>query len=87
VLVQCFWPRATSSAIEEAAARAAAAAAAVDGGGVRFLGSTFIPEDEVVLFEFAGEIDGVRDASDQAALPYERIIQAVELEPPHGQPK
>jgi hypothetical protein len=87
VLVQCFWPRATSSAIEEAAARAATAAAAVDGGGVRFLGSTFIPEDEVVLFEFAGEIDGVRDASERAALPYERIIPAVELEPPHGQPK
>lgn len=49
---------------------------------VRYLRTTFLPGDEVVLHLFdAPSHDAVRRAARRAELPYERIIEAVEGPP------
>jgi hypothetical protein len=49
------------------------------GTGVRYVRTTFLPGDETILHVFeAGSPDAVRDAAHDAALPYERIVEAVE---------
>jgi hypothetical protein len=61
------------------AARARARLTAELGSGVRYLRTTFLPGDEVVfhLFE-APSIEALDEAGQRAALPFERIVEAVE---------
>jgi hypothetical protein len=42
--------------------------------GVRYLGSTFIREDEVVLCHFEGPADAVRQVAERAHVPYDRLL-------------
>jgi len=44
---------------------------------VVFFGSLLIPEDEVLLCLFAGQPAEVRAVSEQAQLPFERILRCV----------
>lgn len=47
--------------------------------GIRYVRTTFLPGDETALHVFeAPSLAALRDAAGQAALPYERIIDAVE---------
>ncbi len=46
---------------------------------VAFLGSLLMPEDEVLLCLFAGPLAEVRAISEQAGLPFERILRCVGL--------
>lgn len=79
-LVECFWPGVTREMVEAANARARAAA--LPGGSLRFLGSLLVPGDEVVLFEFsASSSEEVVRASQEAALPFDRIAESLWLEP------
>ena len=49
------------------------------GAGVRYVRTTFLPGDETVLHVFeASSAEALREAARAAALPYERIVEAVE---------
>ncbi|HEY7602725.1 MAG TPA: nickel-binding protein [Gaiellaceae bacterium] len=66
-----------SGAVDDARERARRAAEV--GRGVRYVRTTFLPGDETILHVFeAASPDAVRDAAHDAALPYERIVEAVE---------
>jgi hypothetical protein len=53
--------------------------AAQMGSGVRYVRTTFLPGDETLLHLFeATSPDALRDAARDAALQYERIVEAVE---------
>jgi hypothetical protein len=53
--------------------------AAEVGTGVRYVRTTFLPGDETVLHVFeASSAEALREAASAAALPYERIVEAVE---------
>jgi hypothetical protein len=59
-------------------ARFAAEAITREGTPVRFLRSIFVPEDETCFLMFeAASIDTVRDTARRAALPFERVTEAV----------
>ena len=64
---------------EVAEARERALLAAELGAGVRYVRTTFLPDDETVLHMFeAPSVDAVDEAGRRAALQYERIVEAVE---------
>ena len=49
------------------------------GSNVRYVRTTFLPADEVLLHVFeAPSPEALRSAAKQAALTYERIVEAVE---------
>jgi hypothetical protein len=77
-LAECFWPGVQESDLNALDQRASASAAALSGGGevVRYLGSLLMREDEVVLCRFAGSEPLVRRVAEQAAIPFERILEA-----------
>ena len=50
-----------------------------DGAGVHYVRTTFLPGDETILHVFeAPSPEALRDAVRNAALQYERIVEAVE---------
>jgi hypothetical protein len=60
-------------------ARERARSLADEGAGVRYLRTTFLPGDETILHVFeAPSILALRSAAQRKALPYERIVEAVE---------
>jgi hypothetical protein len=70
---------AASSGVEDQRERAQLAAKV--GTGVRYVRTTFLPGDETLLHVFEAESpEAVREAVRVAALPYERIVEAVEGE-------
>jgi hypothetical protein len=70
---------AANSGVEDQRDRAQLAAEV--GTGVRYVRTTFLPGDETLLHVFEAEsAEAVREAVRVAALPYERIVEAVEEE-------
>jgi hypothetical protein len=68
------------AAVVDARLRARRAAELDD--GVRYLRTTYLPDDEVALHVFEAASEGaVRRAASRAALPYERIVEAFEGSP------
>jgi hypothetical protein len=68
---------AASSVVEEQRKRARLTAQV--GTGVRYVRTTFLPGDETVLHVFeATSPEALQNAARDAALPYERIVEAVE---------
>jgi len=62
-------------------ARDGAAALCVEGGSVCFLGSWFVPADEIVFFQYAAASDAeVLRASRDADLPVDRVTASLWLE-------
>lgn len=57
-------------------AHATAAELTRTGTPVRYLGSLFMREDEVVLCLFDGPEASVREAAELARVPFERILEA-----------
>lgn len=56
---------------------AATAALAADGADVRYLGSSFVPDEESCFCRFeSGSIDAVRLACERASFSYARILEA-----------
>jgi len=83
-LVECFWPGVTRERIKAANTRAHERAVALrrEGSSLRFLGSLFIPSDEVVFFQFtAASSEEVVRASREAELPFDRVAASLWLEP------
>jgi Nickel responsive protein SCO4226-like len=76
-LAECFWPgvrEAELRALDERA-RASAAGISAQGRPVCYLGSLLMRKDEVVLCLFAGSPDAVREAAEQAEMPFDRIVE------------
>jgi len=64
-------------AVEQA--RESARAIGDEKAGIRYLRTTFVPGDEVVLHMFeAPSLEALGEAGRMAALTYDRIVQAVE---------
>ena len=81
-LVESYWSDRTEFALRDRAARIEVAALELRDAGqlVTFLGSLFIPSDEVCFWRFASEsLSGVEEASRQAGLSLDRIVQCIEL--------
>lgn len=53
-----------------------------EGTAVRYIRSTFVPDSGrcMCLFE-AGSADAVKQVNDKAKLPYDRIVEAMDLTP------
>jgi hypothetical protein len=76
-VVECFWIGVTDDDLRRIDERAAAAVEGLDSeeDHVRYLGSVLMREDEVVLCFFEGTAEGVRHAAQDAAIPFERIVE------------
>jgi hypothetical protein len=67
-----------------AGARERALRAAESGVGVRYLRTTFLPEEQTLLHVFeAASPDALQQAARLADLSYDRIVEAVEGSPDH----
>lgn len=89
-LVEVYAPRNGADGLREEAARARDSAHAIshEGVPVRYVRAIFVPDDETCfhLFE-AGSSEAVRAASQRAAFPPARIVEAFGLQPgPEPQP-
>jgi hypothetical protein len=77
-LVERYLPGITAGQVDEASSRLAAAALELAslGVGVRYLGSTFIPEEESCFCRFEGTTAAdVRRACERAGVPFARIVE------------
>jgi hypothetical protein len=75
-MVEQYLPGLTAGEVEEASARLAAAADNVASGGVelKYLGSTYLPEEDSCFSRFeASSLDVVQGVFEQASLPVARI--------------
>ena len=77
-VAECFWPGVDATAVRALDERVAETAAELTRAGtpVRYMGSLFMREDEVVLCMFEGPEAAVREAAELARVPYERILEA-----------
>jgi len=76
-MVECYWPDVTDEKAEAVAARARSSADALtrEGSPVRYMGSILMPADDVVFYLFEGSsADAVREASERAEIPFERVV-------------
>ena len=78
--LELYLPGGSQAALEEAAERARAAAESLGSRGrsVRYLRSTYLPEDETCLHFFAAHsVEDVAEAARQAGLTGDRITRAI----------
>lgn len=81
-LVEHYWPGVTRGDFEAAAERVRAAAAELEREGrrVRYLHSTFVPDDEAAFCVFEAESQKeVGEVYARASVVYERLLPAVEM--------
>jgi Protein of unknown function (DUF4242) len=79
-LVELYVSREDRGAVESSVAKARLAAEELtrEGTPVRYLHSIFVPADETCFFLYqAVSADAVREAAQRAALPFERVSEAV----------
>jgi Nickel responsive protein SCO4226-like len=80
-VVECYVSKAHTGELSDVIARARAAARAMtrEGIPVRYLRSILVPEDETCFHVFEGpSAKAVGEASQRAAIAYERIAEAVQ---------
>jgi len=76
-VAECFWPDVDEADLAELDRRIEDVAAEPENAhGVHYLGSILLREDEVVLCQFRGEADAVRELAIRAQIPFERILEA-----------
>jgi uncharacterized protein DUF4242 len=83
-MVERYLPGITTGQLDEASARLAAASEELtaDGVEVRYLGSTFFPEEESCFCRFESpRADDVRRACQQAGISFARIVETRHLAP------
>jgi hypothetical protein len=79
-VVELYLSRGDTAAVERHAQRTRRAARELsrEGTPVRYLRSIFVPEDETCLVLLqAGSADVAREAARRAALPFERLTEAI----------
>jgi hypothetical protein len=69
-VAECFWPGVREEDVRALDERIGACLL----GGVRYLGSILIREDEVVLCQFDGPAAAVREVAERARVPFERLL-------------
>ena len=74
LVAECLLPGLSQATAEALGRRIRQELARLPGHCVSFLGSLLMPEDEVLLCLFAGAEADVRVVSEQAGLPFERIL-------------
>jgi len=74
-VAECFWPDVREQDVRELDARVAACLRDRARGDVNYVGSILIREDEVVLLQFEGPLDAVREVAQQARVPFERLLE------------
>jgi hypothetical protein len=82
-LVERYLPDATEEQVDDAASRLAAASlmVAAEGIALRYLGTTFVADEEYCVSRFAGgSIEDVQRACEAAGISDARIIVATELD-------
>jgi hypothetical protein len=77
-VAECFWPGVELSDLEALDLRVEAVVAELHRreASIRYVGSILLEEDEVVLCQFEGAADAVREAIDLADVPLERLLKA-----------
>ncbi len=81
-MVERYLPGITADQLSAAAARAKSTTAQMtqEGVPVRYLRSTFIPGEEKCFCLFDGpSVDVIKQANEQAEIPFERIVEAVHI--------
>jgi Nickel responsive protein SCO4226-like len=79
-LIELYISRTDSAAVERSAEKARLAAEELtrEGTPVRWLRSIFVPEDETCFFLYeAASAEAVREGARRAAIPFERVAEAV----------
>ena len=74
-VAECFWPDVHDvdlATLDERIERVIAELGA--DRGVSYSGSLLLRQDEVVLCQFEGQADTVRDVAERAGVPFERIL-------------
>jgi uncharacterized protein DUF4242 len=81
-LVECYWPGVDEDKLAAAVRRARMAASELCDSGRRvdFRGSILVPSDETVFCLFDGSEADVRAVSEQADLPFERVIASLRID-------
>lgn len=69
-VAECFWPGVREEDVRALDERIGACLL----GGVCYLGSILIREDEVVLCQFDGPAAAVREVAERARVPFERLL-------------
>ena len=74
-VVECYWPDVDDAELATLDRRIDRVIAELGPDrAVRYLGSILLREDEVVLCQFEGSADSVRDVAELAEVPFERIL-------------
>jgi hypothetical protein len=74
-VAECFWPDVDDADLATLDRRIERALADLTTEpAVRYLGSILLREDEVVLCEFEGRAERVREVAERAEIPFERIL-------------
>lgn len=82
-VVETYVPRSSSAELAATAERAreAALTLAAEGQRIRFLRSTFLPTDELCLLVFEADSPAVvGEATERAAIEFERVVEAIDDE-------
>ena len=82
-LVERYWPGVTPETLEEAVTRLKEATAEMTGEGmpVRYLGSIYVPGDEVVFCLFSGQsAEIVTRANERAGVQFDRVVESIHME-------
>jgi Protein of unknown function (DUF4242) len=83
-MVERYLPGITTDQLDEASARLAAASEELSANGaeVRYLGSTFVPEEESCFCRFESEdADAVRRGCERAGVSFARIMETRDFAP------
>jgi hypothetical protein len=76
---KCYWPGVTKDELRSASARAREEAARRN---VAYRGALYLPGDDLVLCLFdAPSREAVKQSSERAGMPCERVIETVWIEP------
>jgi hypothetical protein len=83
-LVECFWAGVDERKLASAVGRAQAAASELRRSGhqLEFLGSILVYSDETAFFIFEGAEEDVRAASERAEVPFERVLESMQIRMP-----
>lgn len=81
-LVECYWPGVNEEKLSTASRRAQQAAVDLAGSGreVEFVGSILVLADETVFCLFDGAEEDVRTVSEQADMPFERVLASLRID-------
>jgi hypothetical protein len=83
-MAECFWPGVTRLLLEDVGRRAGEAAQGSNskGASTRYVGAILVPADEIALCLFeAPSIAAATELNERAAIPFERILEIVRLDP------